>query len=240
MSINATRGCAYPPIIVCMIEKVTKKNFKKDCGHKSFWPYTPTTTTGGTTPRSAPSSGPTSPPLPPSSSDPSPSSRHRGRGSSKKRGELFKRLKGLFVICNKLDTRLDNIEKHQNLLAEHQKAMYDHIAIQPPRSPSPEVVAYPPHVKNPWITFTKEESHYFGYNPSFAIPTNTAGSSTSTPTHTRLVLMMRKIWTVMMMMMKLKRRNHLDGPRGYLLRAAMMMSRSSLCANILSSSFFVS
>ncbi|GJN28391.1 hypothetical protein PR202_gb16504 [Eleusine coracana subsp. coracana] len=172
---GASRGCAYAPFIMFIIEKVTKKTFKKECEHKSLRPNVPSgATSGASTPRQALSSEPNSPPVPSARSTPGPSHRCRGRGSSKKRGGLFKMLRGLFSICNRLDARLDNIEKCQDVLNKRQKAIYDHLAVQPLRSPSPDPAPCPPPVENPWSTFTNEESQYFRYYPSYAHPTVTA------------------------------------------------------------------
>lgn len=48
---------------------------------------------------------------------------------------LFKMLKGMFSICQRIDARLDNIEKRQNVLSERQKAIYNHLPIETPRVP---------------------------------------------------------------------------------------------------------
>ncbi|KAK3118829.1 hypothetical protein QOZ80_9BG0708810 [Eleusine coracana subsp. coracana] len=186
MAITASRGCAYAPFIMFMIEKVTKKTFKKECEHKSLKRNIPSgATRGASTPRQAPSSEPNSPLAPSARSTPDLSHRRRGSGSSKKRGGLFKMLRGLFSIYNRLDARLDNIKKRQDVLNKRRKTIYDHLAIQLPRSPSPIPAPYPPLVENPWSTFTDEESQYFGYFPSYAYPTTTAGTRGAGPSHTR-------------------------------------------------------
>jgi hypothetical protein len=148
---NPLKSCGFAPYIQYMIEMVIKEKFYKDSRHDPLRPVVPKDSRASRASSS-------------SSSAPPPShTTHNGGASSafSTNNGFLKMFKGIFMMCQLMDQRLDAMEQ---LLRRNQEII--HSQRDEPLQEFPDVPVFPP-VLDPYASLTLVELAAFGIGPAY-------------------------------------------------------------------------